>query len=426
MHFLDHVFPLQYPMYKPGLLHGGRGWLLALIFRTKPLYYAVLAISAYHRHAVMLESSKQPYPIEDNIQQEKHLEICIKALSVFKDKCPLDNGQGVVMAVLQLVFFEVFLFPHLLYIQGINKRRQLFTSSSNTWKPHLNATTQIFELGFQKGFAPFNLTEKSLQLIFESRPFDKHEPNVIEEVMIVRFEFSTIFWFDILDSITAGTAPRLLAHHVSFIGVNSLNKMEDYMGCKNWVMLQIGRIAALHEQETEAQVQQRHFDCGGIMEMVVDIGNEIETGLAQAAFAQFNTSGRGASLPSLLSEPIVFVTRMFAYMATIYLHMVIHGFEKLHLLSSTISEAMKMLHTHVAGHLLPAVVAPLYFIACVASREDEPYFRIIFETPPLRDPLLSHRRRVVPILEEIWKGRQTNPSLSWRDCLRLADNILLL
>ena len=27
MHFLDNIFPLQYPVFKLGILEGGRGWL---------------------------------------------------------------------------------------------------------------------------------------------------------------------------------------------------------------------------------------------------------------------------------------------------------------------------------------------------------------------------------------------------------------
>lgn len=44
MHYLDDVFPLQNPMSKPSTLTGGRGRLLALLLRMKPLYHATLAV----------------------------------------------------------------------------------------------------------------------------------------------------------------------------------------------------------------------------------------------------------------------------------------------------------------------------------------------------------------------------------------------
>lgn len=50
MHYLDYVFPLQFPFYKHSSNKGGRGWLLSLLMQLEPLYHAALSISAYHRH----------------------------------------------------------------------------------------------------------------------------------------------------------------------------------------------------------------------------------------------------------------------------------------------------------------------------------------------------------------------------------------
>lgn len=50
MHYLDQVFPLQFPFYKHSSIKGGRGWLLSLLTQLEPLYHAVLSISSYHKH----------------------------------------------------------------------------------------------------------------------------------------------------------------------------------------------------------------------------------------------------------------------------------------------------------------------------------------------------------------------------------------
>lgn len=108
MHFLDNIFPLQLPMYRPGVLEGGRGWLLSLLLRTKPLYHAALALSAYHRRTIMLSEPGQLYRATDLAQQEKHLEICINLLNKFvQNSCPV-SGLGIMTSVVQLVFFEVY------------------------------------------------------------------------------------------------------------------------------------------------------------------------------------------------------------------------------------------------------------------------------------------------------------------------------
>jgi hypothetical protein len=56
MHYLDHVFPLQFRFYKPSISDGGRGWLLSILIRTKPLYHAALTLAAYHQQATLCQA----------------------------------------------------------------------------------------------------------------------------------------------------------------------------------------------------------------------------------------------------------------------------------------------------------------------------------------------------------------------------------
>lgn len=116
MHYLDNVFPLQFPMYKPSIVEGGRGWLMALLLNMKPLYHATLALSSYHRRKVALsETSHHMCQVASVIEQEKHLATCLtefqrimrsinESLQTFA--CP-KGGMSVMALVVQLIFFEV-------------------------------------------------------------------------------------------------------------------------------------------------------------------------------------------------------------------------------------------------------------------------------------------------------------------------------
>lgn len=108
MHFMDYVFPLQFPMYKPKIKEGGRGWLLPLVLRTKPLYHAALMFAMYHRRKTTLSTSDHASQVTAVIQQEKHLEACIKSLNQFSQLwCPR-NSLGVSIAVIQMALFAVY------------------------------------------------------------------------------------------------------------------------------------------------------------------------------------------------------------------------------------------------------------------------------------------------------------------------------
>jgi hypothetical protein len=53
MHYLDHVFGMQFRFHVPNVSSGGRGWLLWLLTETKPLYSAVLSLGALHQHSLL-------------------------------------------------------------------------------------------------------------------------------------------------------------------------------------------------------------------------------------------------------------------------------------------------------------------------------------------------------------------------------------
>lgn len=111
MHFLDHVFTLQYPMYKPGILAGGRGWLLSILLRMKPLYHAALATSMHHRRTLISENHTPSARATALVKQEKYLEASIKSVTESaQNSCPA-VGLDIMITVMQLVFFEVSFLP---------------------------------------------------------------------------------------------------------------------------------------------------------------------------------------------------------------------------------------------------------------------------------------------------------------------------
>ncbi len=236
-----------------------------------------------------------------------------------------------------------------------------------------------------------------------------------------------MIWLDIISSITAGTAPHLLPFHSFVIGASRFQtRLEVYMGGKNWVMLQIGRIAGLYEQNTLGS-QKRRSDCAKFDQAIDDIRQEIQSGLEKLSLEEFDVSKIGfATLSNATLDPVTLVTHIFAYMASIYLHLITHGFCNLEVLDTTISRAMRMLHTQIPTHLQPGIVAPLFVIGSVARAGDQQFFRNVFSSAPLLDPLLEHRGRILPILEAIWSRRHSIPGFSWGESLELTQNLLLL
>jgi hypothetical protein len=101
MHFLDNVFPVQYPMYKP---KEGRGWLLTFLLKAKPFYHASLALSASHQRTVLPPGSSQSAIL---LQEQQHLEACLKMIRLGAEHQCANGGTAMLAAVIQVMFLDV-------------------------------------------------------------------------------------------------------------------------------------------------------------------------------------------------------------------------------------------------------------------------------------------------------------------------------
>ena len=114
MHYLDHVFYIQFRFHTPSIAAGGRGWFLSLLTRTKPLYHAALSLSAFHQQSLMLleqGGEETDYLNELELQHNltlKELQVFISAQSSSSstDTAFYRNVQ-ILACVVQLISFEV-------------------------------------------------------------------------------------------------------------------------------------------------------------------------------------------------------------------------------------------------------------------------------------------------------------------------------
>jgi hypothetical protein len=60
MHYLDFVYPLQFPFYRPLAQHGGRGWTLAILRRCRLSFNAALILAAFHLQLVSPPPNADP------------------------------------------------------------------------------------------------------------------------------------------------------------------------------------------------------------------------------------------------------------------------------------------------------------------------------------------------------------------------------
>ena len=260
----------------------------------------------------------------------------------------------------------------------------------------------------------------------EDRGKDGHEKPKSEAVVIFRFLSAVLAWLDIISTITTGKLPRVIQNLPEEISSDFGIRLENVMGCKNWVMLQIGRISGLHEYKMDS-LRQGHVCCDEFEHRADNIKRELQIGLASSSLSFLSVSDPElASACNAFITPQMFTTQLFALSATIYLHLVVFGYqsESKAPLNSMVCEAITLIRRHIPAGLTHALVCPLYIIGSAARGEDEALFRHIFSSPPLLDPSLEHRAKFLPLMEEIWRMRETG--WEWETMIQLSGSNLLL
>jgi hypothetical protein len=114
MNYLDHVFPVQFNCYTPPVTSLGRGWLLALLTRTKPLYHAALSLSALYMHSILLKTGQKACSDMHWEEMKRHHSLAFKELQMqisgLKDCRNLKSTIETLACIIQLICFEVYLF----------------------------------------------------------------------------------------------------------------------------------------------------------------------------------------------------------------------------------------------------------------------------------------------------------------------------
>jgi hypothetical protein len=112
MYYFDHIHPRQFPFYKSTPSDIGRGWLLNLHLRTKPLCTATTTLSACDQAQFALGPlTNAPHPYEELEQQHVmslvHLQDHLEILSRKTGASQIAATVEALACVIQLICFEV-------------------------------------------------------------------------------------------------------------------------------------------------------------------------------------------------------------------------------------------------------------------------------------------------------------------------------
>ncbi|KAL2071005.1 hypothetical protein VTL71DRAFT_14031 [Oculimacula yallundae] len=348
-HYLDVVFPTQFPMCSDSKT--ARTWLLPLILQVKPLYHAAISIASYHK-----EISGEP--LSERNYVNIHHGLALKELRQYLTKCQgydllvsLESNIEVLASIVLIVSLEVLL------------------GDTESWAVHLKGPLLLLP---------------SLRRACAQR-------SILSPQHLKGLEFFTgvIVWYNALSCLSTGLEPwaptsclRTAIH--GWVDVHAVT------GCQNEVVISIIEIAALSEQTKRL----------GWEKDMVTKAREIHVDIEKWIQPLNTTSKQFDSADAL-------VTLVFASAAQVYLNIVA---VELNADSPracvSISQALVALEAIDDPHILSTLAWPLCITGCMATGWQRDVMKKLFagmsKAPPLQLGGLERCRRII---EECWRLR---------------------
>ncbi|KAH8816909.1 fungal-specific transcription factor domain-containing protein [Xylogone sp. PMI_703] len=374
MHFFDHVLPLQFRFYNPSIREGGRGWLLSILTRAKPLYHVALSLAAYHQQSVLVQGSGIECATSLAKLQERHIE-CIKALRCHIEALSIEtqaNSHEVVIEVMACITFLIAL--------------ELFRGDTNDWQMHLQVASTL----------SINLEHDQMQTATLS---NTHK-------LALRFFTGVIAWYDILSCASTGRKPFSKSnvnesHHIHF---------DKIMGCENWLMDLILKIAELDEWKRSSEANGT-LSMWRLVHQAADIKEQLDSGLvSNSEYSQRSESMNTIATPVSpnSSQPLVrIITQIFAGAALVYLQVIISGpHPRIPEIRHAVSRTMTAIEALPNKDFIRNLLWPVCIAGCMATEEQEFYWRDLLSTVSYDKWSFGYPSNVLRIMEECWRLRK--------------------
>lgn len=416
MHYLDHVFALQFRFYSPSIQNGGRGWLLWLLTETKPLYHAALSLGALHQHSLLARTAQGQHYHDTLNELNEHHNRALQELQIFLQSSyevsataqPAGRKRRlqILACGVQFISFE------------------LFRGGTSQWQVHLDALATVV-----RGMPVLDFigTGPSLGNLTHTTPHGL-EPHRLED-NAEHFLVGAVLWFDILSCASTGDAPRLHSEAVCLF--QGQIDLANIIPCHPWIALAISDIAALSAWKSEA-VSTCNLSFWKLFEKADPIRKRLDNGIA-ALRAEIDQSFAGLGISHLgtmgayliLTNPGVqqeaikrAITLVFACAAQVYLNTIISGADpKLDDVRNSVVDTMNALQELqfiCDAQALRNLIWPICIAGSMA--EDVPtqtYFQSLIEDLGEEAHAFGNTRTTLQIMQKCWASCDENISGSW-------------
>ncbi|KAK1065082.1 hypothetical protein LTR74_008194 [Friedmanniomyces endolithicus] len=424
MLYLDHFFPFLFPFYRPSLLEGGRGWLLQLIATNRPLYHTTLSITACFLSVAHYAASMAERPCNGYALDELSRRASISFASLQQDLQNLHQLDSDDRLVRQACIMD-----SIVYLQ----RFETLISNSEHFLIHLNAAVELFN----------QILSENDPGAAEDTPFDTILRRLTRPLWSGKilgtpwtsdqagFRFFTALL--IVDDIVASTAlnvpPRLQRHHQALLtNIDALNArpaidLQDFVGCQNWIMLQLANVSALAAEKHIAKqagtldMTKIVADAIGIKYILLDSLSHLTAPTPEPKKSNILDLFASRYQANTLPADSILVTRAWAHATLAYLSVVVSGWHPAHPeIRENVSRVLELMTQ--AQTQTQTIFRSMFWPFCVAGCLAEPRQRervreMVEKLEPRR--LFGTVSQALEMMEVVWRQHDAQPDPGLRD-----------
>lgn len=423
MIFIDFVFPLLFPFYRPPAVATSRAWLLSFVKQNRATTHAVLSLSSFFFTFGLADvfpgkHDACRYTMWGQVVDQARmafgmLNVDLASMTEGGRQVTLLERARMMATIVHLMIFD------------------LFVGRTSDWEVHLAPALLIFQdIANDVGLG--SNEEVGISAVLDAmnwpRPYFPGFQLQLWNPDQANFRFfsALLIVIDILASTSLRKEPRLSHLHGNLLGTVPPEEIEQpldlfsFVGCQNWVLLAIGEIAALDARK-RAEVMNHVFDQEEFDSQANEIHKTLESGLI--AIANYGPQSIPICGSSLWYQPghspcegirSLVPTKIYAHAAHIYLQTVIEGPD---LKASSISW-----HTSSIAHLLrelhdPSQIRTLSWPICIAgcfSRAEEE--QTCFQNSLASVGDIQSRSAALEasnIMKKVWSCRDSEGSYRW-------------
>ena len=216
---------------------------------------------------------------------------------------------------------------------------------------------------------------------------------------------------------STGLRPLLHEYHEPLLtDLEPLIRLDEIMGCRSEVMILISHIAELEAWKRECR------DGGKLNNMKLVMR---ATSIAEKLEAARQILNEEVQQSKRAEEE---VTQLFATAALVYLHVVVSGFQySLPEIRENVATAMTMFRELSNERLLRSLVWPLCVTGCMATTEQEEWFRELIMGMSAEVFMFGGARNALRIMEKCWQKRdQRDEEWDWERCMNSLGCLVLI